>query len=126
MPEREKSKQPEFDPDPPYVKAASYKEERESLHAYSLAQSLILRNNVDLSTYRLLYKEVPHLVVLGLQPPADIDATLEAILGNGTMATLPPDIIRALNQRRNRATRMGPWVEGHYRPGIKLQGGEQM
>src|SRR5689334_21084054 len=117
MRESDRGPRPEHEPSPPYLKAASFETESDSLHAYSLAQSLIFRNDSDLSTYRLRYKDVPHVVVLGLQPPADIDATLDAILAGGAASNLPTDVIQTLAERRVRAQRLGPWVEGHYRPG---------
>jgi hypothetical protein len=117
VPEREQRHRSEAEPSDPYLRAASFESDTDALHAYSLAQSLIFRNNTDLSTYRLRYKDAPHVVVLGLQPPAEINSTLEAILAGGAASTLPFEVIQALMERRRRAQRLGPWVEGHYRPG---------
>ena len=39
---------------------------------------------------------------------------------DGKNAELPQHIIQTLSERRAQAQRIGPWVEGHYRPGRNL------
>jgi hypothetical protein len=41
-------------------------------------------------------------------------------LAAGEPAVVPEDVLRLLNARRTAATQVGPWVEGHYRPGKRL------
>ena len=56
-------------------------------------------------------------MVLGSHPLNDIDEKLTEILKDGESANLPQDVVKTLAQRRVEARRIGPWVEGHYRPG---------
>ena len=88
-----------------------------ALQAYSKAQGILLGTDCDLSAYRIRYENVPHVVVLGLRPPAEIDERLTETLAAGKTAELPQHIVTTLSQRRMQAKRVGPWVEGHYRPG---------
>ncbi len=34
---------------------------------------------------------------------------------------LPEDILTMLDERRKQAQQIGPWVEGHYRPGKRVE-----
>ena len=88
-----------------------------ALTAYSKAQELLFSADCDLSAYRIRFKDVPHVVVLGSRPLNDIDKKLTEILKDGEPANLPQDVVKTLAQRRVEARRIGPWVEGHYRPG---------
>jgi hypothetical protein len=102
----------------PYFKAASYESDQQSYFTYRSIESLLFRSNEDLSTYRLRYEGVPHVVVLGeAAPQAAIGKQIEGFLASGAAATLPAHIIEVLAHRRAEAKRIGPWVEGHYRPG---------
>ena len=109
----------ETQPESSYVRASQYVADAPALAAYSQAQELIFSNECDLSAYRIRFKNIPHAVVLGGVPPLEIDNCLAQILGAGEPATLPQDIIKTLDERRRQARRLGPWVEGHYRPGIQ-------
>lgn len=107
----------EPDTDKPYLRAATYSSDQAALQAYTRAQASLFSSDCDLSAYRIRYENVPHVVVLGSQPPADLDKKITTILSTGHDATLPTHIVETLAQRRSQAKRIGPWVEGHYRPG---------
>ena len=113
----------ESQPDNPYVRAARYDADADALAIYTQAQELIFSSDADLSAYRIRYANVPYVVVLGQAPQPDLGQQVDALLSNsngrGEPANLPQDIIKTLSQRRNQARRLGPWVEGHYRPGIQ-------
>jgi len=72
------------------------------------------KDDVDLSVYRLKLSGMWHVVVLGERPPPELHIRIEAELTNGTLVTLRDDAIRYLQERRARATLLGPWVERHY------------
>jgi hypothetical protein len=112
--ESEPRKEPEATP---YLRAARYATDVPAYRAYSQAQDLLFSADCDLSAYRLRYQDVPHVVIVGASPPSDVDRKLTAIFKDGQPATLPPDIVRYLARRRSEAKTIGPWVEGHYRPG---------
>jgi hypothetical protein len=119
---------PEHEPPyevPAYHQTARYPSERPAGKAYEKAQALIYkRQDVDLSTYRLIYQKRWHVSVLGEVPPTEVDRRVRQILSSGEPATLPDDVLRALNHRRLLARQMQPWVEAHHIPGTILDLGE--
>jgi hypothetical protein len=60
------------------------------------------------------------VAVLGEQPSPETDQAVTQILSRGKSATLPPEILAVLNARRLEMKQHGEWVEGHYRPGKRL------
>lgn len=72
------------------------------------------KDDVDLSVYRLKLSGLWHVVVLGEKPPREFHIRIEAELTNGTLVTLRDDALRYLQERRARATLLGPWVERHF------------
>jgi hypothetical protein len=97
-----------------------YEDERLAGDAYFQAQEAIFNTDHELSAYRLKLEEIFYVAVLGDTPPEDFDQTIRAILAAGEPASLPPHILAYLNQRRLQARKLGPWVEGHYRPGKQV------
>lgn len=126
MPEQEKSDKKEQlnNKEQPsiYCQAARFRMEAPARRAYDQAQELIFssREHCDLSAYRFLLERVSHVVVLGEAPPEEIAQRLQTILATGEPTTLPEEIVRLLCARRAQASTLGPWVEGHYRPGRRL------
>ncbi len=120
-PERSGGASPEGE-QPPYHHAARYPGERPARQAYNKAQGTIYRYepDCDLSAYRLQINHAWHVAVVGSPPPADLDERLRTILATGEITTLPPELLTMLQKRRAEATQLGPWVEGHYRPGKRL------
>jgi len=109
------------DEPPPYLRAARFPGEQPAGQAYKQAQEAIYsgpRN--DLSAYRLILNQVYHLAVLGQTPPAELQRKLEGILATGEPAELPPDVLKALADRRRQSLQHGQWVERHFRPGRRL------
>ena len=99
-----------------YVHAAYFANEHIAGHAYAQAQEAIYTGPPnDLSTYRQILEEQWHVAVLGEPPPEDLYQQLQAILGQGVLATLPDEILDYLRQRRAEAIKRGSCVEGHYR-----------
>jgi hypothetical protein len=89
--------------------------------AYFQSQELVFADErADLSVYRFLLDQISHVAVLGATPPEEIDTQLRAILSTGDPVLLPSDILTALYGRRAQMKQRGTWVEGHYRPGKKL------
>ncbi len=109
----------DVEPQGPYVRSSRYIADADALSAYTQAQEMIFSGECDLSAYRIRYVNVPYVVVLGQTPPAEIGQKIDKLLESGEAASLPQDIIKTLTQRRQQARRLGPWVEGHYRPGLQ-------
>lgn len=85
--------------------------------AYSEAQGIIFKDREsDLSAYRLMLNAIYFVAVLGVVPGQDTDEQIQQALSRGEPASLPSEILAALNQRRLEMKQHGEWVEGHYRP----------
>jgi hypothetical protein len=81
---------------PGYHQTSRYPSERPAGNTYEQAQALIYnRQDVDLSTYRLIYEKRWHVSVLGDIPPADVHKRVRQILGSGEPATLPDNVTPA-------------------------------
>jgi hypothetical protein len=92
-----------------------------------LPQALIYkRSDVELSAYRLIYQQRWHVSVLGDVPPAAVDKRVRQILSTGEAASLPDEILKALNHRRLLAKQIQPWVEAHHRPGMIFDVGDRV
>lgn len=128
MPSPEGEKRPNHQPEgkpeqepTPYYKAARFRGEQPAGRAYFQAQDAIFNDpDCDLSTYRFLLQQISHVAVIGEPPPEDLEKKLQEILSTGEPTPLPPNILKLLTERRNQATKQGPWIERHYRPGQKL------
>jgi hypothetical protein len=83
-------------------------------------QDAIQGTPCDLSAYRFLIDRVAHVSVVGEPPPDALDRQLATALAAGEATELSPNVLAMLMERRRRANRLGPWVEGHYRPGQPL------
>ncbi len=116
----EQPRQPEQEP-VPYHRTARFAGEQPAGHAYAAAQRAIFEGPPnDLSAYRFQLDRLYHVAVLGETPPTALDHQLTDILASGEPAELPAAILRLLTERRAQATRQGPWVERHHRPGERL------
>jgi hypothetical protein len=107
-------------PLPRYCRAVRFPDERGALRAYGRAQELLFASRCDLSAYRFLLDDVPHVAVVGDSPPPDLERQLMAVLAAGELTALPSEIVDRLVARRAQASHLGSWVEGHYRPGKHL------
>jgi hypothetical protein len=107
---------------PRYHQAASFEGEELAEVSYFAAQDIVFAyaGDVDLSAYRFQLNRVDHVVIVGESPSADLHDELRLVLAAGEPAVVPEDVLRLLNARRTTATQVGPWVEGHYRPGKRL------
>ena len=105
----------------PYLRIARFSAERPAERAYFQAQEAIFKaEDCDLSTYRFHLNRIWHVAVLGEQPSADLERQLRRILSRGEPASLPESVLAELARRRAQATKLGPWLERHYRPGKQL------
>ncbi len=112
---------PERPPAPAYLRVARFTGETPAGRAYRRAQDLLVGAPAcELSAFRFHLDRIWHVAVLGDQPPEDLEGRLRVVLSRGEPAILPEDILLQLQRRRARATRVGPWVEGHYRPGERF------
>jgi hypothetical protein len=106
-----------------WYRAAQYSGEQQAGTTYTQAQDTIFHNECDLSAYRMLLDQIWHVAVLGGVPAeVSFQQELERILyTEGTPTTLPDDVLTMLHERREQARQLGPWVEGHHRPGIVFE-----
>ena|SRR5829696_6615591 len=107
---------------PRYHQAAPFAGEELAETTYFAAQEIVFAqaSDVDLSADRFQLNRVDYVVIVGDPPPADLHEELRAVLAAGEPAVVPENVLRLLNARRTAATQVGPWVEGHYRPGKRL------
>jgi hypothetical protein len=103
-----------------YFRVSRFEAEDTALTTYAAVQQLIFDHPCDLSAYRFLFNQVSHVLVIGGRPTEELDRAIAQLLAGGAPAFLPADIIQVLQQRRDAARQLGPWVEGHYRPGRPL------
>lgn len=120
-PQERRAGEPSKEPEKPFVAAAKFEAESPAASVYFKAQETVFRNDCDLSVYRFKLREVSHVAILGESPAPELQAQLADLLAAGTAVQLPNDIVSALLQRRTQAKRVGPWVEGHYRPGRPME-----
>jgi hypothetical protein len=109
---------------PPYYQAARYigqAAEARAGHAYAATQDLLFNDKEnDLSAFRLQIRQMWHVAVVGNPPAEELEQQIEEMLSGGEPATLSPDVLKLLQERRQQATKVGSWVEAHYRPGKPL------
>jgi hypothetical protein len=105
-----------------YYQAARFPAgERPAGVAYFQIQRLIYQDrDCDLSVFRFQLQRIYHVAVLGEPPQPNLEAKLSSALANGQPTLLAEEVLRILQQRRAQATRQGPWVERHWRPGERL------
>lgn len=100
-----------------YRKAVHYSSDRQALTIYNQTQAIILAAKCELSSYRIQYREAPHVIVLGEMPPSRVDEALVNVLKEGIPTELPADVWRFLIERRIQANKTAPWLERHFRGG---------
>ena len=115
----EQPRRPDDEP-VPYHRTAHFADELVARRVYAAVQDTLFATPCDVSAYRFLLNQEPHVAVLGAPPPAELDERLRSFLAEGSPATLPPDVLAALAERRRRMSRGRTWMEGHYRPGRPL------
>ncbi len=108
---------------PEWYRAARYRGEQPAGQTYArVEETLYTHPDYDLSAYRLILEEIYHVAVLGGIPKPEVQQTIEGMLYQmGTPTQLPEDILVFLTKRRAQAQQVGPWVEGHYRPGKRFK-----
>lgn len=107
----------EQQPDAGYLRAARFSGERPAGRAYVQLQEAIFQAPAcELSVFRLQLHRDWHVAVLGDPPAETLERRIRQVLARGTPASLPENILAALQRRRTEATRIGPWVERHVRP----------
>lgn len=98
-----------------YAVAAKFENQFDAGRVYRSVQESIFDAKCDLSVYRLQLDSVWHVAALGERPPSDVDREVRDELAKGKLTRLPDVVMAALWERRAQATRIGPWVERHYR-----------
>ena len=108
-------------PIPPYARMVRFASTDAARSAYQAVQDFIFQHEeVDLSVYNLVVARVPHVVVLGEQPGADINGQLTGLLADGVATQLPPGLIRpargAALAARRAMVGAPPWLPGEPLP----------
>jgi len=97
----------------PFYLAARFANKAKAGQVYTPLQEIIFQADCDLSAYRFRITEGWHVIVLGEKPNDQLHQRMEALLTNGTLVTLRPDILDYLQSRRAQASQIGSWVERH-------------
>ena len=108
----------------PYHRTARFADEMLARRVYAAVQDTLFATPCDVSAYRFLLNQEPHVAVLGEPPPDDLDERLQSLLAAGEPATLPPEVLAALGERRRQMSRRGPWTEARdVGSGFQIRGG---
>lgn len=104
-----------------FVVAARFRTPKRAHAIYTqVEQSLYQGEPSELSAYNLIFDGAPHVVILGEQPTVTMQEQLTRLLAAGEITELPADVVVTLRRRREQERGKGRWVEGHYRPGLRL------
>lgn len=104
-----------------FVLAARFRTAKRARAIYrQIEQALYQGEESDLSAYNIVLDGLPYVVVLGEQPVSRLRAQLMRLLAAGETAVLPAEVATTLRRRREQERGQGRWVEGHYRPGLRL------
>ena len=104
-----------------FVAAAHFRTTGRAQAIYKqIEQALYQGEPSDISAYNIVLDAVPHVVVLGEDPPPQLLEQLTRLLEAGQVTELPMDVVATLRRRREQERGTGRWVEGHYRPGLRL------
>ncbi len=109
-----------------YSLSMRYPDQHSSSRPYNRIQKLIYENeNLPLSIFRLKFEGLDnfndgyYIAVLGEKPSEEYQERFRRILSGGEEVQLPAEAMEALWQRRQETSKMGDWVEGHYKHGIR-------
>lgn len=106
---------------PRYYRAAKFTNPRLAEATYFGLQKLIDRPDADLSVYRIQILGEWYVVAVGAFPSRELADELQRILSTGESVDIPSQVLNFLWQRREEQIESGPWVEGHYRPGLAFR-----
>ena len=67
----------------PYHRTARFADEIVARRAYAAVQDTLFATSCDVSAYRFLLDQIPHVAVLGSPPPDDLDERLQSLLAVG-------------------------------------------
>lgn len=106
---------------PFYYEAARFPNEQFSGLVYFAVQEIVFNATAeDLSAYRFQLQQLWHVAALGVRPVEKVREGIHQELSKGEIIELPGQIVESLRQRREQQSKLGPWVEGHHRPGIEI------
>ena len=95
--------------------AASFSNLEAAGRAYTLIERLLRReSDTDLSVYRFELSGLAFVVVLGLEAAPRVMNIIKEVLGQGTAASLPAEVLAFLAERRQQQSVRPGFVEGHY------------
>ncbi|MDP9314311.1 MAG: hypothetical protein M3R24_26095 [Chloroflexota bacterium] len=126
-PDKEERSQERLESHPYYV-AARYPSDKASEKPYRQTRNyLYAHEDVQLSVFRFQLGRQGsnrldwHVAVVGMQPEAHHEREVRRRLQAGQAVTLPEEVVGAMYRRRVEASRQGPWVERHHKPGRRLK-----
>lgn len=103
------------------VLAARFRTPKRAQAIYRQVERMLYQGEPsDLSAYNIILDGLPHVVVLGEDPPVRLQEQLRQLFAAGEITDLPVDVVATLRRRREQERGQGRWVEGHYRPGLQL------
>lgn len=94
-----------------WVLAAEFSDNETALFRYKNLKRHIFDSEYDLSVFRLRYKEIPQVVLVGDRPNAKEEFLLRSLMVPCQWVELDPEAQEYLEQRRIWANKIGPWVE---------------
>ena len=104
-----------------FVLAARFRTPKRAQAIYKQVERTLYQGEAsDLSAFNIFLDSVPHVVILGEQPSMILQDQLTQLLEAGQDADLPADVVATLRRRREQERGKGRWIEGHYRPGLRL------
>jgi hypothetical protein len=104
----------------PYYLASRFPSKQAAEQPYFAVQTTLHEMECDLSAYRFMRQweepnEKPwYVLVIGEQPAAEVEHHITTVLSQGEFATVPPEAVAWLMDRRKEQQHYGSWVEGHY------------
>src|SRR5947209_7993483 len=94
-------------PEAPYCRVASFIDDGVASFARRWAQEVIDAAGSQLAAFSFPLCSYPHVAIVGVPPPEDLDHCLEGVLSLGEPATIPEQFIEDLERRR--AIKIQPW-----------------
>lgn len=105
-----------------FVLAARFRTPKRAQAIYrQIEMALYQGEPSELSAYNIIFDGAPHVVVIGEDPPARLLEHLTQLLAAGSVTELPAEVVATLRRRREQERGQGRWVEGHYRPGLRIR-----
>jgi len=82
----------------PYCRVASFVDDNVARFAYQWAEAVIATTECSLAAFCFLQSSYPHVAVVGVPLPEDLDHWIEGILSLGEPSSIPDRLLAQLNE----------------------------